>query len=73
MKGYRGLLAALAVVLSLVIAPLAQAAPPEEVFGGPGLIQGYTLSQILPIRKKKHLPHQICSLDPCFNCRLPHL
>jgi fermentation-respiration switch protein FrsA (DUF1100 family) len=35
MKGYRGLLAALAVVLSLVIAPLAQAAPPpEEVFGG---------------------------------------
>jgi hypothetical protein len=34
MKGYRGLLAALAVVLSLVIAPLAHAAPPEEVFGG---------------------------------------
>jgi predicted acyl esterase len=34
MKGYRGLLAALAVVLSLVIAPLAQAAPPGEVFGG---------------------------------------
>ncbi|HEX3361888.1 MAG TPA: CocE/NonD family hydrolase [Solirubrobacterales bacterium] len=35
MKGYRGLLAALAVlVVALVVAPLAQAAPPEEVFGG---------------------------------------
>jgi fermentation-respiration switch protein FrsA (DUF1100 family) len=34
MKGYRGLLAALAVVLSLAVAPLAHAAPPEEVFGG---------------------------------------
>lgn len=34
MKIYRGLLAALAVVIALVVAPVAQAAPPTEVFGG---------------------------------------